>query len=308
LDGFGGGGDEGVEGEGFDGEGGHDGAGGDGVFEGGDVVLVFGGEEAEEAAGEGVAGAGGIDEFGGGIGGEGEEVIADGGEAAVLAFFEEDDAGAGGFDHGLEVADGGDHVGFVREEAGFKVVEDDAVEVLVGGEGFGAVLLDPEVAGVRDGEAGGFDLVEEVELEVGVGGREEDDFGILELRRYARGGFDEDVEIDVEGGGLVHGGVVGAGPAEGFRAFAAFEAGDVDVGVGEGFFEFGGEVFADDGDEADLGEGGGGPGEVDGGAADDVVGMAGGGGDVVNADGTGNEERHAASVVKEARVGRSNGP
>ena len=117
-------------------------------------------------------------------------------------------------------------------------------------------------------------LGEEVELEVGVGGGEEDDLGVLEGGRDFGAGFDEDVEVDRDGGGFVHGGVVGAGPAEGFGALAAFEAGDVDVGMGEGPFEFLGEILADDGDEADLGEGGGGPGEVDGAAADDVGGGA----------------------------------
>lgn len=152
----------------------------------------------------------------------------------------------------MELVESGDEVGFSGEEAGFEIVEDDAIEMFEGGEGFVVELLDPEVAGVGDGEGAAFDLREEVELEVGMGGGEEDDFGIgVGVGELGRG-FDEDVEIDFEGGGLVHGGVVGAFPAEGFGAFAAFEAAEIDVGVAEGVFEFGGEILTDDGDEADV--------------------------------------------------------
>ena len=78
-------------------------------------------------------------------------------------------------------------------------------------------------------------------------------------------------------------------PAEGLAALADFQAARVDVAAVEDGEEFLGAIVADHADEADGREERGGVGEIDGGPADDVVALAEGGFDGVDADGTGDE-------------------
>ena len=93
------------------------------------------------------------------------------------------------------------------------------------------------------------DVGEEEKLGIVVGG------GDLGLERS------EDVQIGVVGLGFVEIVEVGAFPEEAF-AGGTFDAACVDLArVEDGFFG-GAEVFADDGDDADVGEEAGGEGEV----------------------------------------------
>ena len=124
---------------------------------------------------------------------------------------------------------------------------------------------------------------------------EEDVLGVEEVGGDFGGFLGEYVEVGLDGDGLVEVFDVGAVPAEGLGAAAFFEAGGVDVATFEEGVVLLGPVLADGADEADGGEEGGGVGEVDGGAADDVVALAEGGFDGVDADGAGDEEGYRSS-------------
>lgn len=274
------------EGEIGDGEAGDDGAEGQGASEGGRGGVVFGGEVAHHATGEGIACAGWVDDLIGGESREDEEVGGGAEEAAVLAFFDDDELGAH-FEDGIS---GGDEVFVVGEQASFAVVEDEAMDSFEEVSQLSAFVVDPEVHGVGDDECGGGQVVDHALLEEGVGIGKEDMGGIAE--GFGDGGcvFGEDVEVDLDGGGFVEVFEVGAMPAEGFGAFSDFEACGIDgTGVEDGEVLWG-AVVADGADEADGGEEGGGIGEVDSGAADDVIAFSGGSFDGIDADRTCDEQ------------------
>ena len=120
---------------------------------------------------------------------------------------------------------------------------------------------------------------------MGVG--EEDVFGVAEIFRNFRSPLGQDIQIDLHRFCRVQIFHIGAVPAEGFAAAADFQAAGIDIAAFEDVKEAVGGIVADDADEADRSEEGGGVGEVDGAAADDVVASAEGGFDGVNADGAG---------------------
>ena len=88
---------------------------------------------------------------------------------------------------------------------------------------------------------------------------------------------------------------VAAGPVEAL-AGGVLDAGGVDAAGGEDGFVLGEEVFADDADDADVGEEAGGEGEVGGGAAEDAFALAAGGFEGVKGYGTYYENGHVSPL------------
>ena len=76
------------------------------------------------------------------------------------------------------------------------------------------------------------------------------------------------------------------------EAGGVLDALGVDASIGEDGLVGGGEVFADDADDADVREEAGGEGEVGGGSADDLFTLAGGGGEGVKGYGAYYEDGH----------------
>ena len=97
----------------------------------------------------------------------------------------------------------------------------------------------------------------------------EQELGVFVLLRNLRLEGFEDVKVGVVGLGLVEIVGVGTAPAKSF-AFGAFDAARVDAVLAEDVLLGGTEVFADDGDHADLGEVAGCEGEIGGGATENV--------------------------------------
>ena len=87
------------------------------------------------------------------------------------------------------------------------------------------------------------------------------------------------------------------------EAVGVLDASRVDAAAGEDGFVLGGEVTADDADDTNAGEVGGGEGEVGGGATEDLFGFAGGGGEGVKGDGADYEDGHASVWISLAEGG-----
>src|SRR5580704_767994 len=107
-------------------------------------------------------------------------------------------------------------------------------------------------------------------LQGGLNVAQEQKFRIHVLGGNARPEFLENVQLGEIGFGLVQVLKILAAPAEGL-AFSVFNSTDVDITFLEDFFVLGGEVFADHGDDAHLGEVARSEGEVSAGSTEDVL-------------------------------------
>ncbi len=153
------------------------------------------------------------------------------------------------------------------------------------------MILDPVIHGVAADHLHLRHFAADVGLEDGVDVGEKEVFAVLvgvgDLGREAL----EDVQLGVEGVGLVEVLHVGAAPEEAF-AGNVLDALGIDVAAGQDGFFFGAEVFADDANDADVSKVAGGEGEVGGGAAEAAVATTGGGFDGVKGDAADNENGH----------------
>ncbi len=128
-------------------------------------------------------------------------------------------------------------------------------------------------------------------LQAGVDVAEKKNVAVAVLGRNSRLEFFEDVQLGEVGLGFVEVVEILAAPAEGLP-FCVLDAAGVHAALLQDVFVFGGEVLADDGDDAHVGEITGGEREVSCGAAENVLGFPGWRGDVVEGDGTDGEYAH----------------
>jgi len=279
---------EAVEGEIGDCEAGDDRAEGQGAFDRGRGEAVLRGEVSHHAAGEAVAGAGGIDDLVGGKSGEDEGVATADHQAAVLALFDDDEFRA----HGQHCPGGLDKIALIGQQAGFAVVEDEAVDFFEQVREFRSFGLDPEVHGVSHDQPGRRQSRQCLLLKNRVRVGQKDVMGIAEGVGDFRRSFGQDVEIDLDGFGFVHVLEIRAVPAESLAAGAFFQPGGVDVAAIEDGGEIVRPIIADNADEADGGEETGGAGEVDGRSTDDVLAFAERCFECIQADRSGDEQGH----------------
>src|SRR6185312_3345473 len=266
--------------EAFDGEGPHDGAVEHGFFEDRGGELLLRSDVAEEASGEGIARAGGIDYLCERQGGNAEgmawvAVLAKGAVAeesggSVLAVLDDEALGA----HFENLLGGADKIVVAGEELGFAVVDEQRVEAGEHAGEVGGVIVDPVIHGVAADEFGSRHFGAHISLKDGIDVGEEEVVGVLVFGGNARREALEDVQFRVEGLRLVEVGDVGAGPGEAFAA-GMLDAAGINAAAGEDGFIFRSKVFADDGDNAHVGEVAGGEGEVGGGSAEAPLGLSG---------------------------------
>ena len=251
-------------------------------------MIPAAGQVAGEAAGEGVARAGGIVDILKRVGRAAEEIVVLAEEeTAVLAFFHRDDTGT----ERLDFFAGFDQAGFLGQFARLAVIEDEHVDPLEEVEQRGLGDIDPEVHCVGDDKLRFFHLVEDLQLQVGRDVGEEDKVVRLEVVRKLRGEGLEDIEGDRAGFAGVHVPHVFSGPAEGF-ARGTLHAFEVDAAALEEVPVVGRKIFADDGHEIDRREVTGGDGGVGSRAAEKIETFLDGSFDVVERDGTNNENGH----------------
>ena len=208
-------------------------------------------------------------------------------QTAVLAFFHRNNAGA----EGLDLFAGFDQAGFFGQFACFAVIEDEHVDPLEEVEQGGLGDVDPEVHRVGDDELRFVHLVEHLQLQIGRDIGQEDEVTRFEMVRKLRGEGLEDIEGDRAGFAGVHVPHVFAGPAEGFPR-GTLHAFEVDPALLEEVPVVGREVVAHDSHEIDRGKVTGGDGGVGRGAAEKIETFLDGSFDVVERDGTNNENGH----------------
>ncbi len=162
------------------------------------------------------------------------------------------------------------------QHARFSVVDEQNIETLENFEQRGAMVLDPVIHGVAGDELDAWHGFAHAALQNGIDVGEEEEFGVaIGVGDFGLEGG-EDVELSVMGFGFVEIFEIGAFPEEAF-AGGVLDAARVDVAGGEDGFLLGAEVFADDGDDADIGEEAGGEREIGGCAAEAALAAAGGG-------------------------------
>ena len=293
---------EAFETEGFDVVAGHDAAIDDGLAKGckGHIAAFgFAGEESGESASEGVSGTGGIVDIFEGIGRAAEELAFFAEEqAAVFAFFDGDVLRA----EGLDGASGFDQAGLAGELARLAVVENEHVDAAKEADERVFRDVDPEIHGVCDDKSWRRDLVEDVVLQIGRNvGEEDDGWGAVGFRQNG-GEMLEDVEFHGAGFASVHVPHVFTRPAKGF-ARDDLESVEIDLAAFEKFDVFFWEIFADDTDEEDGAEIGSGDRAVGCRTAEKVEVLGERGFDVIQRNGTNNENGHKRRSVLVCRGG-----
>ena len=246
------------------------------------------GEVAEEAAGERVAGPGGVEHHLERQGGRGEAARVVEHEDAVLALLHDQGARPQGADRGRGLHE----VPLPAELARLLVVDEEDLHLLESLPQLVGLAVDPEVHGVAGHDAGPLDLLQHLALEDGVDVAEEDDLGAPVADGDLRLEELEDVEVGADRVAGVEVERVPAVPVEGLalRPLQPLEVDGPSVERGELPLP---EVVADDPDEVDRGEEGGGHREEGGAAPEHALGAAEGRLDRVVGDAPDDEDGHA---------------
>lgn len=244
LDLVGGEGDQAVTAKLFDDKRSHDGASDHGASEVDFVDLFDISEITEKAACEGIACACGIADIFEGEGGSGEDHIAIKQHCAIFTAFDDDDLGSA-FTQPMDTRQ---EAALAAEIFEFFFVEEEEIDVFQDFHQSHALARDPEVHGVTSHETGGLDLFQDLELKLGIDVGEQDGFGFSVAFGELGGKVFKDVELCIEGVGLVHVlAIINPRPMKGF-ACGALKTFEVDTALCEAFKMFLGKVFADDGD------------------------------------------------------------
>lgn len=160
LDGFASGDFEFPRSEGFDCHAGGGGGVGDAVFQCGEIVPVFGGQMSDQCAEVRIAGAGGVSKIGDRVGGKREKTVGVEKKRSVFAFFNQDHPRT----HFEDFGTGANQVGFVAEDAGLAIVDQQHVEAREKLQEIRAGGFDPEIAGIGRNESAISELIENVSL------------------------------------------------------------------------------------------------------------------------------------------------
>src|SRR5208283_5290849 len=199
--------------------------------------------------------------------------------------------------HGQNFLCGAGQVGLAGQHLRLGVVDQQHVHQL---QGFGEFLrsaFNPVIHGIAAGKAHAVHLAPYVGLQSGLDVGQEQEVGVFVLVGDARLKSLKDIQIREVGFGFVEVVSIGPAPAKCFAA-GALDAARVDVVLLEDFLLIGTEIFADDGDDAHLGEVGGGQGKVGGGSAQNIFYTARRRRDVIECNRTDYENTHAYKLPR----------
>ena len=192
---------------------------------------------------------------------------------------------------GEDFAGGAGQAGFVGQHLGFAVVNQQNVHHAEGFAQLGVGALDPEIHGVAASQLYVRQVTADGCLQAGMDIAEKKDVAVAVLGGNSRLEFFEDVQVGEIGFGFVEIVEILSAPAKGLP-FRVLDAAGVHAAFLQDVFVFGGEVLANDGDDAYVSEITGGEREIGCGAAENVLSFPGGRGDVVEGDGTDGEYAH----------------